>query len=67
MAKRMLLMLALTVVVVAGLGFTKYDRIEAATHMVMQPPAEAVTTIVTKREKWPATVNVIGRRQRVRA
>ncbi len=60
MAKRMLLMLALTVVVVAGLGFTKYHQIQAATHMVMQPPPEAVTTIVTKREKWPATLNVIG-------
>jgi membrane fusion protein (multidrug efflux system) len=53
-------MLALTVVVVAGLGFTKYHQIQAATHMVMQPPPEAVTTIVTKREKWPATLNVIG-------
>ena len=60
MAKRMLLMLALTVVVVAGLGFTKYHQIQAATHMVMQPPPEAVTTIVTKREKWPASLNVIG-------
>ena len=60
MAKRMLLMLALTVVVVAGLGFTKYHQIQAATHMIMQPPPEAVTTIVTKREKWPATLNVIG-------
>ena len=60
MAKRMLLMLALTVIVVAGLGFTKYHQIEAATHMIMQPPPEAVTTIVTKQEKWPATLNVIG-------
>ena len=60
MAKRMLLMLALTAVVVAGLGFTKYHQIEAATHMVMQPPPEAVTTIVTKQEKWPSALNVIG-------
>jgi membrane fusion protein (multidrug efflux system) len=60
MAKRMLFMLALTVVVVAGLGFTKYHQIQAATHMVMQMPPEAVTTIVTKREKWPASLNVIG-------
>ena len=60
MAKRMLLMLALTVIVVAGLGFTKYHQIEAATHMIMQPPPEAVTTIVTRQEKWPATLNVIG-------
>jgi membrane fusion protein (multidrug efflux system) len=60
MAKRMILMLALAAVIVAGLGFTKYHQIEAATHMVMQPPPEAVTTIVTKQEKWPATLNVIG-------
>jgi membrane fusion protein (multidrug efflux system) len=60
MAKRMILMLALTALVVAGLGFTKYHQIEAATHMVMQPPPEAVTTIVTKPEKWPASLNVIG-------
>ena len=60
MAKRMVLMLALAAAVVAGLGFTKYHQIEAATHAVMQPPPEAVTTIVTKQEKWPATLNVIG-------
>jgi membrane fusion protein (multidrug efflux system) len=60
MAKRMILMLALVVLVVAGLGFTKYHQIEAATHMVMQPPPEAVTTVVTKQEKWPATLSVIG-------
>lgn len=60
MAKRMLLMLALAVAIVAGLGFTKYHQIQAATHMVMQPPPEAVTTIVTKQEKWPSTVDVIG-------
>lgn len=62
MAKRMLLMLALVAVVVAGLGFTKYKQIEAATHMMtqMQPPPEAVTTVVTKQEKWPATLSVIG-------
>jgi len=60
MAKRMLLMLALAVAIVAGLGFTKYHQIQAASHMVMQPPPEAVTTIVTKQEKWPSTVDVIG-------
>jgi len=60
MAKRMILMLALAGAVIAGLGFTKYRQIEAATKMVMQPPPEAVTTIVAKQEKWPATLNVIG-------
>jgi membrane fusion protein (multidrug efflux system) len=56
----MFLMLALAAIVVGGLGFTKYHQIEAATHMVMSPPPEAVTTIVTKQEKWPASLSVIG-------
>jgi len=60
MAKRMILMLTLAALVIGGLGFTKYHQIEAATHVIMQPPPEAVTTIVTKQEKWPATLNVIG-------
>ncbi len=60
MAKRMLLMLALVAVVVAGLGFVKYRQIQAASQTVMQPPPEAVTTIVAKEEKWPATLSAIG-------
>jgi membrane fusion protein (multidrug efflux system) len=60
MAKRMLLMLLLAALIVGGLGFTKYKQIDAMTHMVMQLPPEAVTTVVTKREKWPATLDVIG-------
>jgi len=60
MAKRMILMLALAGVVVAGLGFVKFRQIEVATQAVMQPPPAAVTTIVAKQEKWPATLNVIG-------
>ena len=60
MAKRMILMLAVAAVVIAALGLTKYHQIQAATHMAMQPPPEAVTTIVTKQEKWPASLNVIG-------
>jgi membrane fusion protein, multidrug efflux system len=60
MAKRMILMLALAGAVVAGLGFVKYRQIRAATQTVMEPPLEAVTTIVARQEKWPATLNVIG-------
>jgi membrane fusion protein, multidrug efflux system len=60
MAKRMILMLALAGVVIAGLGFVKYRQIRAAAQTVMEPPPEAVTTIVAKQEKWPATLNVIG-------
>ena len=60
MAKRMFFMLALAAVIIAGLGFTKYHQIEAATHMIMQPPPEAVTTIVAKQEKWAGSLDVIG-------
>jgi len=60
MAKRMILMLVLVVLLIAGLGVVKFRQIEAATKTVMQPPPEAVTTIVAKREIWPAALNVIG-------
>jgi membrane fusion protein, multidrug efflux system len=60
MAKRMLLMLGVAVIVIAGLGFVKFRQIEAATKTIMQPPPEAVTTIVAKEQKWPATLNLIG-------
>src|SRR6184192_2930417 len=62
MAKRMILMLAVMVTLVGGLGFVKFRQIKTAVaHGAgFQPPPEAVTTIVAKREKWPATLNVIG-------
>jgi membrane fusion protein (multidrug efflux system) len=60
MAKRMILMLTVMVVLIAGLGFVKFRQIEAATQNVIQPPPEAVTTIVAQQEKWPDTLNVIG-------
>ena len=62
MAKRMILMLTLTVVFVAALGFVKFKQIQTAIAQgaSFQPPPEAVTTIVAKREDWPATLNAIG-------
>jgi membrane fusion protein, multidrug efflux system len=62
MAKRMILMLAVTVILVGGLGFVKFRQIQTAVAQgaSFQPPPEAVTTIVAKQEKWPATLNVIG-------
>ncbi len=60
MFKRMILMLAAVVLFISVLGFVKFRQIQAATHMVMQPPPTAVTTIVAQREEWPATLNVIG-------
>jgi membrane fusion protein, multidrug efflux system len=62
MAKRMILMLTLTVVLVAALGFVKFKQIQTAIAQgaSFQPPPDAVTTIVAKREEWPATLNAIG-------
>jgi membrane fusion protein (multidrug efflux system) len=60
MVKRMIVMLAAVALFISALGFVKFRQIQAATQTVMQPPPEAVTTIVAKRQQWPATLNVIG-------
>ena len=62
MAKRMIVMLVLMTIIVAGLGFVKMRQFEAMAEQFagMQPPPEAVTTIVAAREEWPATLEAIG-------
>ncbi len=62
MAKRMILMLVLMTVFIAALGFVKVRQFQAMAGQfaAMQPPPDAVTTIVAKREKWPATLSAIG-------
>lgn len=62
MAKRMLLMLALTLLVVAGLGFVKFRQVQTAIGQAaaFQPPPEAVTTILAQQERWPSALNAIG-------
>lgn len=62
MAKRMILMLVVMLALIAGLGFIKVRQFQAMAKQfaAMQPPPEAVTTIVAKREEWPATINAIG-------
>src|SRR5437763_6173622 len=62
MAKRMALMLTVTALFVAGLGFVKFKQIQTAIAQgaAFQPPPEAVTTIVAAREGWPSTVAAIG-------
>ena len=61
MAKRLVLMLGVVAVLLAGLGFVKFRQIEAAVQAGgFQPPPEAVTSIVTQREQWAATMAVIG-------
>jgi membrane fusion protein (multidrug efflux system) len=62
MAKRMILMLALVTLLIASLGFVKFRQIKTAMAQgsSFQPPPEAVTTVVAKKETWPGTLNVIG-------
>jgi membrane fusion protein (multidrug efflux system) len=62
MLKRMLLMLAVVLALLAGLGFIKFRQIQTAIaqNSHFQMPATAVTTIVAKRETWPSTLKVIG-------
>lgn len=62
MLRKMLLMLALVMVFIGGLGFVKFKQIEAATRNFakFQLPPAAVTTVVAQQEKWPSTLNAIG-------
>ena len=62
MAKRMVLMLAVTTAIIAGLGFVKFKQIQVAIAegAAFQPPPEAVTTIVAQQDTWPATLTAIG-------
>ena len=62
MAKRMIVMLGVTVVLLGGLGFMKFKQVEAAMQAgaSFQPPPEAVTSIVAQRDQWAATMGVIG-------
>ena len=62
MAKRMIVMLAVTALFVAGLGFVKFRQIQTAIAQgaAFQPPPEAVTTIVAQQEEWSATLSAIG-------
>lgn len=62
MAKRMIVMLVLMAVVIGGLGFVKIRQFQAMAEQfaAMQPPPDAVTTIVAHQEEWPATLSAIG-------
>src|ERR1043166_9286947 len=68
MFKRMIVMLAATISIVAALGFVKFKQIQTAIAQgaAFQPPPEAVTTIVAAQERWPSTLNVIGTMAAVR-
>ena len=62
MAKRMILMLTVVVALIAALAFVKFQQFQAmaAQFAAMQPPPDAVTTIVAERSEWPATFAAVG-------
>jgi membrane fusion protein (multidrug efflux system) len=62
MKKRMILMLAAAGIFIATIAAVKTRQIQAAIkqNSSFQPPPEAVTTVVAKKEEWPATWGSIG-------
>ena len=62
MAKRMIVMLVVTALLIGALGFVKFRQIQTAIAQgaSFQPPPEAVTTIIAEQEQWPATMTAIG-------
>jgi membrane fusion protein (multidrug efflux system) len=58
----MILMLTVTLLIVAGLGFVKFQQIQTAIAegAAFQPPPEAVTTVVAQQDDWPLTLTAIG-------
>ena len=62
MLKRMIGMLTATLLIVAALGFVKFQQIQTAIAegAAFQPPPEAVTTVVAEQEQWPSTLSAIG-------
>jgi membrane fusion protein (multidrug efflux system) len=62
MKKRMLLMVITVAALVGVLGAVKLKQVRAAVaqQASFQPPPEAVTTVVTKQERWAASLSAIG-------
>jgi membrane fusion protein (multidrug efflux system) len=58
----MMIVLGITALLLGGLGFVKFQQIQAAMaqHADFQPPPEAVTTTIAQAQKWPFTLEVIG-------
>src|SRR5262245_61227137 len=62
MSKRMIVTVVSMAAIIAVLGAVKFHQIQEAVAQAssFQPPPEAVTTTVAKREDWPSTLNAIG-------
>jgi len=61
MAKRMILVLFVTVLLLGTLGFMKFRQVKSAiAHASFQPPPDAVTSVVVGQAHWASTMSVIG-------
>lgn len=61
MKKRLLVVVAALLVLIAALGFFKYRQIQAAIKGgAWSPPPEAVTTAVATEATWEGTIHAIG-------
>jgi len=62
MARRMILTLGVTLVLLTALGFVKFKQVQSAiaAGSSFQPPPAAVTSIVARQEQWSGTLNMIG-------
>src|SRR3954468_9762698 len=62
MAKRMIGVIAVTMLIVAALGLLKVKQLQTASAQgaSFQPRPDAVTTVVAVEERWPATLEAIG-------
>lgn len=62
MKRRMLVMLAVMGTFVLAIGTFKFLQVRAAMAQgaAFRPPPEAVTTVVTREDRWPATLSAIG-------
>jgi len=58
----MILMLSVMAALVVLLGGVKFKQVQTAIAQAssFQPPPEAVTTTVSRREQWPASLDAIG-------
>ncbi len=62
MTKRMIGTLTVVTAFIALIGMVKFKQVQTAIAQAssFQPPPEAVTTTVSKRVEWPATLEAIG-------
>src|ERR1700756_4753723 len=62
MARRMILTLGVTLVLLTALGFVKFKQVQSAiaAGSSFQPPPAAVTSIVAHQKQWSGPLNMIG-------